>query len=212
MTGWAGDYATLAEMHAHLRIPDADTADDTEIGVAITSASRAIDHDTRRQFGLTGSAVARVYTYVGESIEGRLSLAIDDVQTTTGLAVALDLNYDGTFETSLTNGTDYDLWPWNAAADGKPWTHVVLRPTTSAWFPFFARGVQVTANYGWSAVPSVVKTATRIQAARFFTRRDSTYGIAGSPQVGSELRLLDRLDPDVSLSLASVRRARMGTR
>lgn len=210
--GWQPDYATLAEMHAHLRVPDADTADDTAIGVAITAASRAIDHDTQRQFGLTGSAVARLYTYARECIDGRPSLAIDDVQTTTGLAVALDQNYDGTFETSLTYGTDYDLWPWNAAADGKPWTHVILRPTTVAWFPHFARGVQVTANFGWSTVPSIVKQAALIQGARFFTRRDSPYGIAGSPQIGSELRLLDRLDPDVSAMLTTVRRIRMGSR
>lgn len=203
-------YSTLAELKAHLRVTD--TADDSAIAVAITAASRAIDHDTQRQFGLTGSAVARVYTYQRECIEDRLSLAIDDVQTTTGLAVALDQNYDGTFETTLTRGTDFDLWPWNAAADGKPWTHMVLRPTSTAWFPYFARGVQVTANFGWSAIPSIVHQACMIQAGRFFMRRDSPYGIAGSPQVGSELRLLDRLDPDVSAMLTTVRRARMGSR
>lgn len=198
------DYATTAELKSHLRVTD--SADDTALGIAITAASRAIDHFTNRQFGLNGSAVARVYSYKGECIEGRVALAVDDLMTTTGLAMAVDLDGDNTYETSLTNASDFDLWPWNASGDGKPWTHIVMRPTASSGLPCEARGIQVTANWGWSTVPTVVKNACLIQAARFFTRRDSPYGIAGSPDIGSEMRLLARLDPDVALSLASVRR------
>lgn len=55
-------------------------------------------------------------------------------------------------------------------------------------------------------MPAVVSSACLIQAARFFVRRDSSYGIAGSPELGNELRLLARLDPDVALLLTSVKR------
>lgn len=201
---FAPDYITVAELRAHLTAATAGT--DAPFETAITAASRAIDHHCRRQFGLTGSAVARVYTYGGECIEGRAALPVDDVQTTVGLALAFDLGEDGTFEKSLTVGTDFDLWPWNAAANGKPWTHVVLRPTAVSYFPSAARGVQATANWGWTAVPTIVKQACLIQASRFFVRRDASFGIAGSPELGSEMRLLDRLDPDVALMLSTVRR------
>lgn len=200
---WAPDYCTTAELKAQLRITD--SADDTALGVAITAASRAIDLRCNRQFGLTGSAVARVYTFKGECIEGRAALAVDDLQTTTGLAVALDLDSDGDWEQTITNGSDFDLWPWNASAEGKPWTHLVVRPTAVSGLPCEARGIQVTGNWGWSAVPTLVKQACLIQASRFFVRRDSPYGIAGNPESG-ELRLLSRLDPDVAMMLSVVSR------
>ncbi len=197
---WKPDYVTTAEAKSYFR--DAGSADDTLIGACITAASRAIDHRCHRQFGLTGSAAARVYTHVsGTRIDGRTALAIDDVQTTTGLAVAIDSG-SGVFGTALTSGTDFDLWPWNAAADGKPWTHVVLRPTAAAWFPCSARGVQVTANFGWTTVPTLVKQACLIQTSRFVMRRESPWGIAGSPDLGNEMRLLEKLDVDVALMLA----------
>lgn len=201
---WSPDYITVAELRAHMAAETAGT--DTPFSTAITAASRAIDHHCGRQFGLTGSAVARVYTYAGECLEGRAALAVDDVQTTTGLALAFDLDDDGTYEESLTLSTDYDLWPWNAAADGKPWTHVVLRPTAAAYFPSFARGVQVTGNWGWSSVPTLVKQACLIQASRYYVRKDAAFGIAGSPENGNEMRLLERLDPDVASMLQTVRR------
>lgn len=199
------DYVTTAELKSHLGGVTG-SSQDTALGIAITAASRAIDHYTNRQFGLNGSAVARVYTYKCECIEGRPAISLDDIQTTTGLAVAFDLDDDGDWEQSLTLSTDFDLWPWNAAVDGKPWTHLVLRSTSVAGFPYSARGIQVTANWGWSSVPTIVKQACLIQAARFFERQKSPFGIAGSPEIGSEMRLLARLDPDVAMMLASVRR------
>lgn len=203
---WKPNYCSSAELAAYARIPVGDTDDDVQIGLAIVAASRAIDDYTDRQFGSIDPAAARAYTWPGTCIDGRRALPIDDVQTTTSLAVALDLDGDGTYEQALTNGTDYDLWPYNAAADGKPWTHVVLRPTAVAYFPCYARGVQVTAKFGWTAVPDPVKEAALLQANRFLKRRDAAFGVAGSPEMGSEVRLLERLDPDVKVALRPYRR------
>jgi hypothetical protein len=206
-SGWkATDYTDLATLKAHLRIGDTD--DDAALAIAITAASRAIDLACNRQFGITGSAVPRVYTYIGQFIERRSSLAIDDLQdlTTGPAAFAFDLNYDGIFETTVELGVDFDLWPWNAPANGEPYKLMVMRPITKAYFPRFTRGIQVTANWGWEAVPTVVAQAALIQAARFFVRRDSAYGVAGSPDLGNELRLFAQLDPDVRLMLQTVAR------
>lgn len=196
------DYCTVAELKDQLRVTDTD--DDTALGYAVTAASRAIDAETCRTFGLTGSAVARLFDYDGLHIEGRCAVKIADLQTTVGLAVTADFAGDYTYSTTLTLNTDFDLWPWNAAADGVPWTHLVLRPNTVNFSPRCApqaRLLSVTGNWGWSAVPTSVKQACLIQAARFFVRRDAAFGIAGSPELGTEVRLLARLDPDVALML-----------
>ncbi len=195
------DYVTSAQLKAHLRITD--SADDAAVALAVTAASRAIDHATNRQFGLNGSAVARVYTWDGRMIEGLPAVEIDDVMTATGLVVKLDQSGQGVYGSALTS---VDTWPWNAAPDSKPWTHLVFRSYASAFPTMFSQGVQVTANWGWTTVPVIVQQACLIQAARFFVRRDSSYGIAGSPETGTELRLLERLDPDVAITLQTVRR------
>lgn len=54
-------------------------------------------------------------------------------------------------------------------------------------------------------IPEAVKMATMIQASRLYHRRDTPYGVAGSPEMGNELRLLSRLDPDVQLLLSTER-------
>lgn len=54
-------------------------------------------------------------------------------------------------------------------------------------------------------IPPGVHVAALIQSSRLFHRKDSPYGIAGSPAEGSELRLLARLDPDVDALLSPYR-------
>jgi hypothetical protein len=68
--------------------------------------------------------------------------------------------------------------------------------------------VRVTALWGWSAVPPAIEQATLLQASRLLIRRDSPYGVAGSPEAGTEIRLLARLDPDVDVAVAPYRRRR----
>lgn len=46
-------------------------------------------------------------------------------------------------------------------------------------------------------IPASVQLATLIQGSRLVSRRNSPYGVAGSPEMQSELRLLSELDPDV---------------
>jgi hypothetical protein len=202
---WKPDYTTLALLKAQVRVTD--TADDVAFAAAITAASRAIDHECGRQFGVASPAVARTYTAdCSYYIDGRPAIPVDDISSASGLIVAIDDNDAGTYPTALTINTDFTLWPYNALGDGKPWTHLLTRSTSAYFWPGYSNSVKVTALFGWAAVPAVVSSACLIQAARFFVRRDSSYGIAGSPELGNELRLLDRLDPDVALLLSSVKR------
>lgn len=208
-------YATLVDVKAALAISD--TADDTLLELAVESASRAIDGYTNRRFWQDPTAVSRyyaadavwqpnpstrVYSYNYVSC-----LTVDDISTSTGLVVKTDGDADGVFETTLTLNTDFYLSPVNAAADGLPWTYLELAPNTTAYWPSWTRGVEVTAKFGWPSIPTAVKQACLIQAARFFSRKNSPYGIAGSPELGNELRLLSTLDADVRVMLSQYRLA-----
>lgn len=182
---WAPAYVTADELKAFVRIDDA--TDDTQVALAIDAASRAVDRHTRRQFGKADAPTARRYTAYWES--ARWVVAIDDLMTTAGLAVTVPAGVV----------TGYDLEPINAAADGRPWTRLVIASTVAPTGA--ANEVTVTGTWGWTAVPPAVKAATLLQASRFLARRESPYGIAGSPDQGSELRLLAKLDPDVAVML-----------
>jgi hypothetical protein len=183
---WAPDYITADDLGDFLGIEDDD--DDVELQDAVSAASRALDDCTRRQFGLVAAPEAR--RYVAQYNAGEWVLDIDDAMTTTGL---------------LLNGAalvDPDLRPLNAPAKGKPWTRLVLpaRPTVAIQ--------TVTMRWGWTTVPSTVVTAAKLQGSRFFARRHAPFGVAGSPDAGSEVRLLAKADPDVIVMLRSyVRRA-----
>lgn len=162
----------------------------------ITAASRAIDRHTNRQFGLVAAPEERFYTPWYDSARCRWIFNIDDLMTIVGFGFTIDGDAV----------TDYTLEPRNAAAEGKPWTHLVARRTAVAYFPCHARGVQVTANWGWSAVPDTIKQATLLQANRILSRRSAAFGVTGSPEMGGELRLLSHVDPDVAVALRPYKR------
>lgn len=184
---WKPDYATLAEAKAYLRIGD--TADDVQIALYITAASRAIDDYCGRQFGQVASAEERYFCPKYDRREQKYIVDIDDLQDTTGLAVSRG--------DDALSASDYELWPRNAASRGAPYTQIrVSNPGE----------LTIDALWGWSAVPSSVKLATLIQVSRLAARRDSPYGIAGSPTEGSEMRLLATLDPDLKTSVRPFQR------
>lgn len=184
---WSPDYVTTAELKAYLRIGD--SADDTQLALAIAAASRAIDSHTRRQFGSV-TAEERLYTPGWDRHRRRWVVEIDDLMTAASLVEVAD-------EVLVT----YTLEPRNAAAKGRPWTHLVVDRDSTVVPCGDEYEMAVTAAWGWTAVPSAIKQACLLQAARFHARRDSPYGVAGSPDLGSELRLLSKVDADVAVML-----------
>jgi hypothetical protein len=187
---WAPDYGTSDEAKDFVRIDDG--LDDDEIALIVTSVSRAIDQHTNRQFGLVDAAEQRFYTARWDYERAKWVVDIDDLMT----ALDLEVNVSGVGEI-----TDYTLEPRNAPAKGKPWTRLVV-DTSSAVMPTGEEfEIDSTGIWGWTTVPAAVRVAWRLQTNRILNRRDSPYGVAGSPQDGSEMRLLQRLDPDVAVSL-----------
>lgn len=192
---WAPDYVTVSDLAAYLRISD--NQDDVQLALAVTAASRAVDNAANRQFGLVAAPEARYYTAEYSACDQRYVVKIDDVMIVTGASISVDTSGDGVYDNPVST---FSFKPANAASRGKPYTELWLGSDVS--LPVRAiDGVEVTARWGWSSVPTTVEQATLVQASRFFTRRDAPFGIAGSPESGSEMRLLARADPDVELML-----------
>lgn len=189
-------YTDLASVKAALRVND--SVDDTLLERAIEAASRRIDGETGRRFYLDAGVSARTYRPASAS-----QLLVDDIGTTTGLIVKVDPTGDGTFDTTLTVGTDYQLEPLNSLAQGEP---VVWIRSWDA-FPVLAWGrasVEVTARWGWPSVPHAIREACVQLALRQFKRLDSPLGVAGFGDMGAIM--VRSLDPDVARMLAPFKR------
>lgn len=153
-------YATAAEYRA--RVNKTDTGDDTAILAQATAVSRYIDNKLRRFFTQDATATPRYYEGFQEK-----RIQVDDIASTTNLAVKIDLDGDYAFTTSnetLTLNDHFFLWPYNAAkgSEAWPWTHleVVSNNAIFTVWPKQARAVEVTAIFGWPAVPAAIKEAT----------------------------------------------------
>lgn len=188
---WAQDYATTAELKTLMGISDA--VDDATLALAITAASRAVDQFCNRQFGLVAAAETRQYTADWDRRRCRWIVRFDDLMSpaATGLvatvaAGAIDL---------------YALKPTNAADVSRPYEFMVVDPSSTRRPLGTEDEVSITARWGWNSVPDAVKQATTLQTLRFFTRKNAPFGVAGSLDLGSEVRLLAKVDPDVAVIL-----------
>jgi hypothetical protein len=194
-------YCTLAEIKASLRIPSADTVDDSLLETAVESASRLVDGFAGRNFYPNGTAT-RFFTP-----EDTILCEVDDLISLSSLVVSADL--DGVFDQTW-NSTDYQLEPLNGRADGLTgWPATRIRAVGDYVFGtnIGEASVRVTGTWGWAAVPSAVKQATVIQASRLWKRLDSPLGVLSAPDLGY-IRVGTRLDPDVQQLVEPYRLAR----
>lgn len=172
------NYHTLAELKTRLGISD--STEDAALNAASSSASRNIEKYCRRQFNDAGSATARTYWPLS-----RYVVLVDDFHTTSGLQVATDVDDDGTYETIWAT-TDYINEPVDGIRDGVTgWPYWKITAVESYVFYDYRRpSVQVTARWGWAAVPAPVKEASLALAEEIFKMKDSPYGIAGFGEFG----------------------------
>lgn len=91
-----------------------------------------------------------------------------DIASVTGLAVKVDTDGDYSFadETGLTLDTDFWLGPWERLTaaltpESAPARFIELHPDSAivTIFPAQKRAVEVTASWGWPAVPKAVELA-----------------------------------------------------
>jgi hypothetical protein len=177
-------YATLAELRSRLGVTDAAfTAEDTKLTAALAAASRGIEKACNRQFNLASSATARIY-YPDSYRKAK----VDDFATTAGLVIATDEGNDGTYDTVWAS-TDYQLEPLNNVVDGETgWPFWWIRAVGGKTFPRVnvdsRAPLQVTAVWGWPAVPTPVKEGCLILTEDIYKLKDSPFGAGGYSQYG----------------------------
>ena len=177
-------YATLAELRSRVGITDAtNTTEDAKLTAALAAASRGIEKTCGRQFNLAASATARIF-YPTSEIRTR----VDDIASITNLAIATDAGNDGTYETTWAS-TDYQLEPLNGVVDGETgWPYYYIRAVGGMWWPCVPvtnrAPLQVTAIWGWAAVPSPVKEGCLILAEEIYSLKNTPFGVGGYGQFG----------------------------
>jgi hypothetical protein len=138
-------------------------------------------------------------------------LQIDDLVSTPAVVantvVKVDYDGDGVFETSWTQGINYQLklgtpgnyqdnYNVNSAGVPRPYTQLqVLMGTPGSngagggWLPFIwpythLDRVQVTGTWGWNTVPPSVQQASLLLCTDVFKSKDAPWGIAGTAETG----------------------------
>lgn len=167
-----------------------DTAEDDAILVDLKAVSRYLDRKLGRFFTKDAAAVARIYVVPGDANhslmlgwssaagDGRM-LFVDDMAAAP-TSVKVDTDGDGLFtdEDALAI-TNYELWPLSAAygPEPEPYTALTIPAWSTATLWPAGRRVQVTAQWGWPAVPEAIARATchlaailRLESPRATTR------------------------------------------
>lgn len=191
----ANGYCTLAEVKAALRLTD--NVDDALIEGAIESAARRIDGVTGRWFYKTASTAISMYPVDSYNV------SVQDMANTS-IVVKTDDDGDGVFETTWTQGTDYQLEPLNASLNARPYNRIVA--IGGKTFPLQYNPdpalVQVTAQWGWETVPHDIRQAAVLLSIRGFARYNAALGVVGFADMAIQVRAVD---PDVRDLLAPYR-------
>lgn len=203
----ADRYATHDELQRRIDPQGSQTwtaADEAIQDALLDSMSRAIDGVCSQFFWKSSAAAARVFTAEWPDI-----LVVPPIASATGLVVKTDDTGVGTYGTTWAS-TDYTLWPFNAASEvpAQPWYEIrvdVRTPSTGNTFPTSQRGVEVTAIWGWPAVPDVIHEVCLLEAARMMQQIQSPSGVAASAELGQWL-VMPRLHPTSVLLLSPFRR------
>ncbi len=190
-------YATAANYRA--RYPG--NGDVALLESDLKATSRLFERKMRRFFTKDTAAapIARLLRGTGESVLCLDQGGFPGIATQTGLVVTVDTDDDGSFadETALVNG-DLLILPLDAAnyPEPRPWTEIEL--TSQSAIGSFPEGVrvQVTAEWGWPAVPDAIFIACiEFTAMR---RGDSAYSTG-------RIDDLDRVETIVPQARAALR-------
>lgn len=168
-----------------MHLDPTETNFDTSLTAAINAASREIENYCSRQFnndynanGVQQPATTRVYRPTAV----RLAL-VDDFYTTTDLVIQ-HRTITSTILTTWNVNTDYELEPFNGVVNGMPgWPY--RRLVLPFWrYLWDISRLQITAHWGWAAVPDAVKQACMVIAAQNYKMGTAPLGVSGTQLAG----------------------------
>lgn len=196
-------YLTTAELMNEM--PDVEWSGKYEplLEALILRASRLVDRATGREEGAYKSSTATARYFDGSGNKFQWVDEMADAPT------AVAVSEDGALTYTAWASTDYMLWPYNAAAQGRPYVRLDVDQLNGnhALFYRFPKSVKITAKWGYSmAVPEEITQALVIQTVRWFKRGQQSYQDVGAVFDLGQLRYVQRLDPDVALILDHYRR------
>jgi hypothetical protein len=195
-------YATLNQVKAAARMGTAVSDDDTLLEMSIETASRIIDGYTGRRFFTNGTETR---TYATQDI---YALDVDDIA---GTAITLKTSsaVDSTFDLTWA-ASDFQPEPINRQQSGLAFPVTRLRAVGDYAFTVsHEETAEVTAVFGFgTAVPTQVAHATILMALRQYKRYGSPEGVLSYGDFA--VRVGNRMDPDVGMILAPLRRDPVG--
>lgn len=183
------NYASVDEVKSAMNITD--TQKDDRIEAVVRAVSSQVNQFCERVFTTDTTTSARVFVAMSPGL-----CEADDFHTTTGFAIATDTTGDGSYDEAWVSG-DWQLEPLNGIRYGESgWPYDSLRAIDSRRFPCAGRRatVEVTAQWGWAAVPAPVREATVIQTVSVLKGPDSPLGVAGFGDFGP-IRVKQALHP-----------------
>ena len=179
----------------------ADTKSDTTLEGVITAVSRAIDLQCSRYFYKSTAAETRYF-----SANEVYRVRVGDIVSVTTLytdTMAGDRTYPYTW-----SSTDFDLSPYDSTlfSEPQPYNWIECSPQGQYVFPVrVAKGIKLTAVYGWSAVPAAITEACLLWSERFFKRYKTPLGVSAMTALGEMSVKVPPPDPDVSMLLNNYR-------
>ena len=198
---------TLADVKSALNITD--TTNDDRISLAIDAASRLIEARCNRRFWQDSTVSTRKFVSNDPWL-----CETDDISTTVGLIVKTDPAGDGTFGLTW-SASDYQTEPINNIMQGlEGWPITKIRAIQSLFFPvwggvsypkpYVQALVQITARWGWAAIPSQVVKAAIVQSISLFRADDTPFGATPFAETGI-VRMKNALHPTAELLLTPYR-------
>lgn len=187
-------YTTVGEVRAQLSDDVAQSLDAGQLEAAIRAASRAVDAYCNRRFWLDVTPVTRTF----RPQDPRWTY-LPDIGSKTGMVIKVDTAGDGSFTTTWTIGTHFQLEPLDADANGGAYRWNKLQVLGNGLFPQLVDArpaLQATVRWGWSQHPEPIRAASTLKAVGLFKRRDAPFGVAGVNDFGP-IRIGGREDGDV---------------
>ena len=201
------DYCTIEDVKANLKITG--TQDDQAIQVAVSAASRLIDHECQRYFYQDDEQDTR--QFIAEDL---LTCEVDDFDPTQTIVLQTDPAGTRTWDQTWST-LDYQLEPLNGIYYGMAWPATKIRAIRSLFFPLWGGAtiavrntqalVQLTATFGWPQVPDAVFQAAVIQASAISQASKNPIGASAFGESGI-VRVKNTLHPTAQLLLDPYRK------